>query len=244
MVQRSQSDAGHRTGAAEACFTGQAVHAAAAGAEMTVLKQGKWIDVIACFHAYKYWTTNALFPAMILYVQKRSFYFYQEFILSMKKTNAARFLDKLKIEYEIREYEVDESDLSAENVARKVDLPLDRVFKTLVARGDKTGVIMAVVSGAAEVDLKALASVSGNKKVEMVHLNEVLPLTGYIRGGVSPLGAKKNYPVYLDRSAMTQERISISAGMRGMQIVLSPAELVQATHAEVGDIGRIPVADI
>ena len=103
---------------------------------------------------------------------------------------------------------------------------------------------MAVVSGAAEVDLKALASVSGNKKVEMVHLNEVLPLTGYIRGGVSPLGAKKNYPVYLDRSAMTQERISISAGMRGMQIVLSPAELVQATHAEVGDIGRIPVADI
>ena len=181
---------------------------------------------------------------MILYVQKRSFYFYQEFILSMKKTNAARFLDKLKIEYEIREYEVDESDLSAENVARKVDLPLERVFKTLVARGDKTGVIMAVVSGAAEVDLKALASVSGNKKVEMVHLNEVLPLTGYIRGGVSPLGAKKNYPVYLDRSAMTQEQISISAGMRGMQIVLSPAELVQATHAEVGDIGRIPVADI
>ena len=109
----------------------------------------------------------------------------------MKKTNAARFLDKLKIEYEIREYEVDESDLGAENVASKVGLPLERVFKTLVARGDKTGVIMAVVSGAAEVDLKALASASGNKKVEMVHLNEVLPLTGYIRGGVSPPGGEE-----------------------------------------------------
>ena len=157
----------------------------------------------------------------------------------LKKTNAARFLDKLKIEYEIREYEVDESDLSAENVARKVGLPLERIFKTLVARGDKTGVIMAVVSGAAEVDLKALAAVSGNKKAEMVHLNEVLPLTGYIRGGVSPLGAKKNYPVYLDRTALAQATISISAGMRGIQIFLSPAELMRATHAVVGDIGRI-----
>jgi len=157
----------------------------------------------------------------------------------LKKTNAARFLDKLKIEYEIREYEVDESDLSAENVARKVGLPLERIFKTLVARGDKTGVIMAVVSGAAEVDLKALAAVSGNKKAEMVHLNEVLPLTGYIRGGVSPLGAKKNYPVYLDRTALAQATISISAGMRGIQIFLSPAELMRATHAVVGDIGRV-----
>lgn len=162
----------------------------------------------------------------------------------MKKTNAARFLDKLKIEYELREYEVDESDLSAENVAHKVGIPLERIFKTLVARGDKTGVIMAVVSGAAEVDLKALASVSGNKKVEMVHLTEVLPLTGYIRGGVSPLGAKKNYPVYLDRAALVQTSISISAGMRGMQIVLSPAELVTATHAVVGDIGRISGVDV
>ena len=156
----------------------------------------------------------------------------------MKKTNAARLLDKLKIEYEIREYEVDESDLSAGNVADKVGIPLLQVFKTLVARGDKTGVIMAVVSGAAEVDLKALAAVSGNKKVEMVHLNEVLPLTGYIRGGVSPLGAKKNYPVFLDRTALNQPEISISAGMRGMQIVLSPEDMVKATQAKVGGIGR------
>lgn len=158
----------------------------------------------------------------------------------MKKTNAARLLDKLKIEYEIREYDVDENDLSAENVAQKVGMPLERVFKTLVARGDKTGIIMAVVSGAAEVDLKALASVSGNKKVEMVHLNEVLPLTGYIRGGVSPLGAKKNYPVYLDRSALAQGTISISAGMRGMQIFLAPADLVKATGALIGEFGRLP----
>ena len=161
----------------------------------------------------------------------------------MKKTNAARLLDKLKIAYEIREYEVDEADLGAANVAGKVGLPLERVFKTLVARGDKTGVIMAVVPGAAELDLKALAGISGNKRVEMVHLNEVLPLTGYIRGGVSPLGAKKIYPVYLDRTALLQTTVSISAGQRGMQILLQPAELVKATGAVIGDIGRISAAD-
>ncbi len=157
----------------------------------------------------------------------------------MKKTNAARLLDKLKIAYEIKEYPVDETDLSAANVAYKVGLPPGQVFKTLVARGDKTGVIMGIVSGEAEIDLKALASASGNKKVEMVHLNEVLPLTGYIRGGVSPLGAKKNYPVYLDRSALTQSIISISAGLRGMQIFLRPDDLVKATGAGVCDIGRV-----
>lgn len=157
----------------------------------------------------------------------------------MKKTNAARLLDKLKIAYEIKEYPVDENDLSAASVAHKVGLPPGQVFKTLVARGDKTGVIMGIVSGEAEIDLKALASASGNKKVEMVHLNEVLPLTGYIRGGVSPLGAKKNYPVYLDRSALIQPIISISAGLRGMQIFLRPDDLVKATGAAVYDIGRV-----
>lgn len=156
----------------------------------------------------------------------------------MKKTNAARLLDKLKIAYEIREYEVDESDLGAGNVARKVGMPLEQVFKTLVARGDKTGILMAVVSGGAELDLKALAAVSGNKKVEMVHLNEVLPLTGYIRGGVSPLGAKKNYPVYLDRTASAQPLISISAGQRGMQLLLRPEDLVKAAGAMTGDFSR------
>ena len=157
----------------------------------------------------------------------------------MKKTNAARLLDKQNIFYEIHEYVVDEADLSAGNVARKIGLPLERVFKTLVARGDKTGVILAVVCGASEVDLKVLAAVSGNKKVEMVHLNEVLTLTGYIRGGVSPLGAKKNYPVYLDRTALDQPIISISAGLRGLQIFLRPEDLVKATGALVGSIGRM-----
>ena len=164
---------------------------------------------------------------------------HQELSFIMKKTNAARLLDKLKIAYEIKEYPVDESDLSAASVARKVGLSPGQVFKTLVARGDKTGVIMGIVSGEAEIDLKALASASGNKKVEMVHLNEVLPLTGYIRGGVSPLGAKKNYPVYLDRSALNQTIISISAGLRGMQIFLRPDDLVKATNAGVCDIGRV-----
>lgn len=163
----------------------------------------------------------------------------KELILTVKKTNAARLLDKFKIKYEIREYAVDESDLSAGNVARKAGLPLERVFKTLVARGDKTGVIMAVVPGGAELDLKVLASLSGNKRVELVHLNEVLPLTGYMRGGVSPLGAKKNYPVFLDRAALVQASISISAGMRGMQILLPPGDLIRTTGAVVGDIGRL-----
>ena len=164
---------------------------------------------------------------------------HQELSFIMKKTNAARLLDKLKIAYEIKEYPVDETDLSAASVARKVGLSPGQVFKTLVARGDKTGVIMGIVSGEAEIDLKALASASGNKKVEMVHLNEVLPLTGYIRGGVSPLGAKKNYPVYLDRPALKQTIISISAGLRGMQIFLRPDDLVKATNAGVCDIGRV-----
>ena len=160
----------------------------------------------------------------------------------MKKTNAARLLDKAKIEYELREYEVEETDLSAGNVARKIGFPLEQVFKTLVARGDKTGVILAVVSGGAEVDLKALAAISGNKKVDMVHLSEVLPLTGYVRGGVSPLGAKKNYPVYVDRKALEHPLISISAGQRGLQILLSPDALMKAAGATCGEFGRVSAA--
>ena len=114
----------------------------------------------------------------------------------MKKTNAARYLDTLNIEYKLVEYEVDENDLSAERVAKKVNFPLDQVFKTLVARGDKIGVLLACIPGGTELDLKAIAETSGNKKVEMVSLKEVQPLTGYIRGGVSPIGTKKRYPVF------------------------------------------------
>ncbi len=146
----------------------------------------------------------------------------------MKKTNAARILDGLKIKYELICYEVDESDLSAQHVADQLHLPAERIFKTLVARGDKGGILMAVVPGNAELDLKALAAISGNKKIELVALKEVLPLTGYIRGGVSPLGAKKHYPVYIDESCDNWPVISVSAGMRGCQLALSPADLIKA----------------
>ena len=155
-----------------------------------------------------------------------------------QKTNAARILDRLGIDYELKEYEVDESDLSAVHVAASVGMPIERVYKTLVARGDKNGILMAVIQGDLELDLKALAAASGNKRVEMVHLKEVFALTGYIRGGCSPLGAKKDYPVYLDSRVETQESIAISAGKRGEQIILKPQDLVSATSATVAAIAR------
>ena len=157
---------------------------------------------------------------------------------STKKTNAARILDRMGIGYELKEYPVDVNDLSAVNVAAKVGMPVQQVFKTLVARGDKTGVLMACIPGDGELDLKALAAASGNKKTEMVHLKEVLGLTGYIRGGCSPLGAKKEYPVYLDKSAENWEIIAISAGKRGEQIMLAPADLIQAVYAVVTKIAK------
>ena len=158
---------------------------------------------------------------------------------AMKKTNAARYLDSLKIDYKLAEYDVDESDLSAESVARKVNLPLAQVFKTLVARGDKTGVFMACIPGNAELDLKAMATLSGNKNVDMVHLGEIQSLTGYIRGGVSPIGTKKRYPLFLDESAMTFLFISISAGVRGAQLFISPGDLVKALDMTVCRIARL-----
>ncbi len=154
------------------------------------------------------------------------------------KTNAARILDGLGVPYELKEYPVDLDDLSAVHVAEMVGMPIEKVFKTLVARGDKTGVLMACIPGDGELDLKELAAVSGNKRVEMVHLNEVLGLTGYVRGGCSPLGAKKTYPVYLDASAETQAAISISAGKRGEQILLAPADLIRAANATVAKLNR------
>ena len=153
-----------------------------------------------------------------------------------KKTNAARILDKLGISYEIKNYEVDESDLSAVHVAQTIGMDVSTVFKTLVTRGDKTGVLMAVIGGGEEINLKLLAKVSGNKNVEMIALKELLPLTGYVRGGCSPLGAKKNYPVFIDAHALENEKISISAGQRGMQIIISPKDLVTATNATVADL--------
>ena len=150
-----------------------------------------------------------------------------------KKTNAARILDELHIAYTLKEYPVDEEHLDALHVAAEVGMPPEQVFKTLVVRGDKTGVVFAVIPGNGELDLKALARVSGNKRAELVHLKEVLPLTGYIRGGCSPLGAKKNYPVYLDETCVLWDEIAISAGQRGMQIIARPDDLVRATGAVV-----------
>ena len=158
----------------------------------------------------------------------------------MHKTNAARILDQLKISYALKDYEVDESDLSAVAVARKIDLPITQIYKTLVARGDKNGVIVACIQGDHELNLKALAALSGNKKVEVVPLKEVQPLTGYIRGGVSPLGMKKLYPTYIDSAVTLQERVSISAGLRGLQLLLKPGDLISATKAALGEISAAP----
>lgn len=158
--------------------------------------------------------------------------------MKQKKTNAARILDKLSIKYEIKEYEVDESDLSAIHVAESTGMPMEMIYKTLVARGDKTGIVMAVIQGDLELDLKALAAVSGNKRVEMVHLKEVFALTGYIRGGCSPLGAKKAYPVYIDDRAKLQEKIAVSAGLRGAQLILAPSDLLQAANGVFASIAR------
>lgn len=153
----------------------------------------------------------------------------------MKKTNAARHLDSLNINYELKYYEVDENDLSAPSVADKIEMPLEQVFKTLVARGDKTGVILACIPGIGELNLKELAACSHNKKVELVHLKEVQPLTGYIRGGVSPIGTKKAYPVFLDKSAFDFPVISISAGARGCQMLINPEDLAKAVKLQAID---------
>ena len=153
-----------------------------------------------------------------------------------KKTNAARKLDELKIDYKLIEYAVDEEHLDAVHVAQEVGMPAAQVFKTLCVRGDKNGVMFAVIPGDAELDLKALAKVSGNKRAELVALKEVLPLTGYIRGGCSPLGAKKNYPVYMDVTSNNWPEIAISAGQQGVQIVAAPADLQRATNATVAPL--------
>ena len=157
----------------------------------------------------------------------------------MKKTNAIRHLDSMKIAYKLREYEVDESDLSAANVAKKSGLPIEQVYKTLVAHGDKSGVFLAVIPGGEELELKAVAIATGNKKVEMVPLKDVHPLTGYIRGGVSPIGTKKAYPVYLDESALAFPFISISAGHRGMQVLLNPRDLIRVVDAKTAKLTGI-----
>ena len=150
------------------------------------------------------------------------------------KTNAARLLDRLGIRYELRDYDVDPEDLSAESVAAKVGMPPEQVFKTLVARGDRNGVCFAVVPGDAQLDLKALARLSGDRKIDTVALKEVQPLTGYVRGGVTALAAKKEYPVFVDETLELFDVVAVSAGVRGTQIVIAPADYLRATAATTG----------
>jgi Cys-tRNA(Pro)/Cys-tRNA(Cys) deacylase len=146
------------------------------------------------------------------------------------KTNAVRLLDQLGIRYELREYAVDPEDLAAEAVAAKIGLPPGQVFKTLVARGDRNGICLAVIPGNAELDLKALALATGDRKMQLVPVKELQALTGYIRGGVTALAGKKEYPIYVDERVELFEIISISAGVRGMQILLAPADYLKATR--------------
>lgn len=152
------------------------------------------------------------------------------------KTNAVRLLDTRQIPYELRSYEVDPNDLTAESVAAKIGLPPEQVFKTLVVKGASGNVYLAAVPGDSELNLKDLARLAGERKMELVPLKEVQPLTGYIRGGVTALACKREYPVFLDQSASRFKVISISAGIRGTQILLSPDDYVALTHAQIGAI--------
>ena len=155
------------------------------------------------------------------------------------KTNAVRMLDRLGIAYELRHYDVDPEHLEAEVVAQKIGMPCEQVFKTLVARGDVNGVCFGVVPGDMQLDPKALARISGDRRVELVALKEVQPLTGYIRGGVTALAAKRDYPVYADETIELFDRIAVSAGVRGTQIVLAPADYLRATGATTGAIAKL-----
>ena len=154
----------------------------------------------------------------------------------INKTNAARLLDKAKIKYELVPYEVDENDLAAPHIATQLGEDIRQVFKTLVLKGDKTGHFVCVVPGDAEVDLKKAAKVSGNKKVDLIPMKELLPTTGYIRGGCSPVGMKKTFPTYFHSTCMEFGYIFVSAGVRGLQLKIAPADLVGYVRASVADI--------
>ena len=154
----------------------------------------------------------------------------------IEKTNAARILDRMKIAYELVEYAVDENNLAADHVAEELGEPIEQVYKTLVLHGDKTGLIVCVVAGNREVDLKKAAKASGNKKVEMIPMKDLLPATGYIRGGCTSIGMKKHYPTYVSEEAMGFPFIYVSAGKRGLQLKLAPADLLKAAQAVAADI--------
>ena len=153
-----------------------------------------------------------------------------------EKTNAARLLDKAGLKYNLIPYEYDENDLAAQHVADSLGQDIARVFKTLVLHGDRTGYIVCVVPGDMEVELKALAKVSGNKKVDMIPMKDLLGVTGYIRGGCSPIGMKKRFPTYFHVTANNYETIYVSAGVRGLQIEISPSDLIGFVQATVADV--------
>lgn len=157
----------------------------------------------------------------------------------IEKTNAARLLDRAKIKYELIPYQVDENDLAAGHVAEQLGEDIETVFKTLVLVGDKSGYVVCVVPGNHEVDLKLAAKASGNKWVEMIPMKELLGVTGYIRGGCSPIGMKKRFPTYIHQSCMEHDAIYISAGVRGLQIRIAPQDLISFVRAEVGEISQI-----
>lgn len=154
----------------------------------------------------------------------------------INKTNAARLLDKAKIKYELVPYEVDENDLAATHIATQLGEDIRQVFKTLVLKGDKTGHFVCVVPGDAEVDLKKASKVSGNKKVDLIPMKELLPTTGYIRGGCSPVGMKKVFPTYFHSTCMDFDYIYVSAGVRGLQLKIAPADLVKYVRASIAEI--------
>ena len=154
----------------------------------------------------------------------------------MQKTNAMRMLDAAKISYEVLTYTVDESDLSGIHIAEELHFPMEKMFKTLVARGDKTGPLVFCIPVDKELDLKRAAAITGNKKIEMVHVKDLLGLTGYIRGGCSPIGMKKTFPTYVDESALQFEQITVSSGTRGAQLLLERASLLQFIQAHTADL--------
>ena len=154
----------------------------------------------------------------------------------MTKTNAMRRLDAAKIKYEIKEYEVDENDLSGTHIAEQIGLPFEQVFKTLVAKGEKSGVVVFCIPVDKEIDLKKAAVVTGNKKLEMLHVKDLLGTTGYIRGGCSPIGMKKKFPTFIVESAKNFEEITVSAGIRGAQLLLNVERLIEFVEAKICQI--------
>jgi Cys-tRNA(Pro)/Cys-tRNA(Cys) deacylase len=154
----------------------------------------------------------------------------------MTKTNAARILDSAGIHYELHGYEVDESDLSAVTVASKIHQDVDCVFKTLVLKGDRSGILVCIIPGSAELDLKKVCRISGNKSAAMIPMKDILEITGYIRGGCSPVGMKKRYPTYIDETCELFGSIFVSAGVRGLQFKINPSDLIRITESEMGDL--------